>query len=116
MKTSSAIRKSFHPAKPLTRLHMPADFSISLDKYTSGRTVRIPAQFGPDQALSGFDPSYKNIVDYIVRITHRIWETDNREVEYIGETYSENSRVFDDYGLQLGCEKIISDTLSLIHI
>ena len=89
---------------------MPADFSISLDKYTSGRTVRIPAEFGPDQALSGFDPSYKNIVDYIVRITHRIWETDNREVEYIGETYSEDSRVFDDYGLQLGCEKIISDT------
>ena len=89
---------------------MPANFSISLDKYTSGRSVRIPTDFGPSQALSGFDPSYKNIVDYIVRITHRIWETDEREVEYIGETYSEDSRVFDDYGLQLGCKKIISDT------
>ena len=81
MKNSNAIRKSFHPAKPLTRRHMPDDFLISLDKYTSGRTVRIPSDFGPGQALSGFDPSYKNIVDYIVRITHRIWETDNRQVD-----------------------------------
>ena len=110
MDKNNTIRKSFHPAKPLARAHMPADYSISLDRYTSGRTVRIPSDFGPRQALSGFDPSYKNIVDYIVRITHRIWETDKREVEYIGETYSEDSRVFDDYGLQLGCKKIISDT------
>ena len=110
MDKNDTIRKSFHPAKPLTKAHMPADYSISLDRYTSGRTVRIPSDFGPRQALSGFDPSYKNIVDYIVRITHRIWETDKREVEYIGETYSEDSRVFDDYGLQLGCKKIISDT------
>ena len=110
MANTNSTRKSFHPAKPLTRDHMPYDFSISLDKYTSGHTVRIPSDFGPRQALSGFDPSYKNIVDYIVRITHRIWETDKREVEYIGETYSEDSRVFDDYGLQLGCKKIISDT------
>ena len=110
MDKNNTIKKSFHPAKPLTRAHMPADYSISLDRYTSGRTVRIPSDFGPRQALSGFDPSYKNIVDYIVRITHRIWETDKREVEYIGETYSEDSRVFDDYGLQLGCKKIISDT------
>ena len=110
MANTNPTRKSFHPAKPLNRGHMPSDFSISLDQYTSGRSVRIPADFGPSQTLSGFDPSYKNIVDYIVRITHRIWETDKREVEYIGETYSEDSRVFDDYGLQLGCRKIISDT------
>ena len=110
MANTNPTRKSFHPAKPLTRDHMPSDFSISLDQYTSGRSVRIPADFGPSQALSGFDQSYKNIVDYIVRITHRIWETDKREVEYIGETYSEDSRVFDDYGLQLGCKKIISYT------
>ena len=65
MDKNDTIRKSFHPAKPLTRAHMPADYSISLDRYTSGRTVRIPSDFGPRQALSGFDPSYKNIVDYL---------------------------------------------------
>ena len=65
MANTNFSRKSFHPAKPLTRDHMPYDFSISLDKYTSDHTVRIPSDFGPIQALSGFDPSYKNIVDYI---------------------------------------------------
>ncbi|MEM7505088.1 MAG: hypothetical protein AAF417_23900, partial [Pseudomonadota bacterium] len=40
--------------------------------------------------------------------TYKIWE--DREVEYIGNTYSDNSRVFDDYGLQLGNRKIIADT------
>lgn len=110
MSDKSNIGKSFHPAKPLIRSHMPCDFSISLEKYTSKRSVRIPSDFGLYQEMSGFDLTYKNIVDYIVRITHRIWETDRREVEYIGETYSEDSRVFDDYGLQLGSKKIISDT------
>ncbi|GIT70301.1 MAG: hypothetical protein Ct9H300mP28_01150 [Pseudomonadota bacterium] len=28
-----------------------------------------------------------------------------RDVEYILDTYSESSRVFDDYGLQLGNKK-----------
>lgn len=102
--------KSHHPAAPLARRHMPTRHDISLDAYTSGRTVRIPEDFGPAQRLSGFDPDYRNIVDYIVRITHRIWETDAREVEYIGDCYSDDSLVYDDYGLQIGNKKIIADT------
>ena len=46
MANTNPTRKSFHPAKPLTRDHMPSDFSISLDQYTSGRSVRIPADLG----------------------------------------------------------------------
>ena len=30
MANINPTRKSFHPAKPLTRNHMPSDFSISL--------------------------------------------------------------------------------------
>ena len=33
-------------------------------------------------------------------ITNKIWE--DREVEYIRDTYSDTSYVYDDYGLQLG--------------
>lgn len=73
---------SHHPAKPLRREHMPIDFNVSLARYTNERKVRIPDHYGPGQSLSGFDPDYQNIVDYIVRITHRIWETDEREVDY----------------------------------
>lgn len=101
---------SHHPAEPLKREHMPTGFDISLASYTNERTVRIPDDYGPGQNLSGFDPVYRNIVDYIVRITHRIWETDQREVEYIEDCYSDDSLVYDDYGLQTGNKKIVADT------
>lgn len=103
-------RGSFHPARPLGRAHMPTDFAISLAGYTGGGAVRIPTDFGPAQPMRGFDPDYRNIIDYIVRITYRIWETEAREVAYIEECYSPNSKVFDDYGLQRGNAKIVADT------
>ena len=102
--------ESHHPASPLSRADMPTDFSVSLKDYTNNRSVRIPDDPRPQQTLQGFDPDYRNIVDYIVRITHRIWETDQREVEYIGDCYSDDSLVYDDYGLQTGNKKIIADT------
>ncbi|MEM6985103.1 MAG: ester cyclase [Pseudomonadota bacterium] len=89
---------------------MPTDFSISLAHYTDNRRVRMPDDLGPAQSLNGFDPRYRNIIDYIVRITHRIWETDQREVDYIGACYAPDSMVYDDYGLQRGSKKIIADT------
>ncbi len=104
------MSRTGHEAPPLARAHMPTGFDISLGRYTRGRRVRIPDDFGPTQRLTGFDDTYRNIVDYIVRITYRIWETDARDVEYIGACYAPDSRVFDDYGLQLGNAKIIADT------
>ena len=98
-------------AAPLERQHMPTDYSISLADYTGRGTeheTRIPGDFGPEQSMRGFESTYQNIIDYIVRITYKIWE--DRDVEYIRDTYSDTSQVYDDYGLQLGCEKIISDT------
>ena len=90
---------------------MPTDYSISLSEYIGKGTQnekRIPDDFGIKQSLEGFDDIYQNIVDYIVRITYRIWE--DRDVEYILDTYSSFSKVFDDYGLQLGNQKIVDDT------
>jgi predicted ester cyclase len=104
-------------APPLQREHMPLDYRISLDKYVGRSGVgsgyidgeqRIPADFGPHQSMQGFEKTYCNIVDYIVRITYKIWE--DRDVEYIAETYSDQSKVYDDYGLQRGSAKIIADT------
>ncbi len=98
-------------AAPLAREHMPRDYTISLASYTRRGTpeeTRIPDDFGPHQSMRGFEETYRNIVDYIVRITYRIWE--DREVGYIAETYSDTSLVYDDYGLQRGCRKIIDDT------
>ena len=102
--------KSHHPAVALKRAHMPKGFDISLADYTKNGAHRIPPYLGPKQDMKGFDPEYRNIVDYIVRITYRIWETAAREVEYIGDCYSDDSLVYDDYGLQTGNKKIIADT------
>lgn len=109
------MQRSFHPAKPLLRSHMPVNFDISLDQYTNNRNVRLPVNFGPEQSLPGFDATYANIIDYIVRITYRIWESGDwsdapRQVGYISDCYSPDCRVYDDYGLQFGSDKIISDT------
>ena len=104
-------------APPLRREHMPVNYSLSLDRYVGRNGLgggfvdgesRIPDDFGPQQSLRGFEETYRNIIDYIVRITYKIWE--DRDVEYIAETYDDESQVFDDYGLQHGCRKIISDT------
>ncbi len=98
-------------AAPLQRRHMPAGYAVSLADYTKRgmpEEARIPKDFGPPQSLRGFEATYRNIIDYIVRITYRIWE--DREVEYIRATYADGARTYDDYGLQLGDEKIVQDT------
>ncbi|MEO6152760.1 MAG: ester cyclase [Croceibacterium sp.] len=43
-----------------------------------GRPMREQLEEGPRrQALDGFEPVYRDFVDYIVRCTHRIWEEKN---------------------------------------
>ena len=104
-------------AAPLAREHMPADYRISLDAYLGRAGIgnglsrderRIPDDYGARQSMRGFEAGYQNIIDYIVRITHRIWE--QGDFEYIGDTYAEDCRIYDDYGLQAGSAKIIADT------
>ena len=92
--------------------HMPKDFSISLEHYRRGGTeafLREEATHVATQSMRGFEPRFKNIVDYIVRITHEIWEEKN--IGYIYDTYSHDCRVWDDVGLQYGRDKIVADTV-----
>ena len=44
------------------------------------------------QSLDGFDACYTDIVDYIVRCTHRIW--DERDVGLIYTHYTHNAAVY----------------------
>lgn len=92
---------------------MPADFSISLD--AKGGTDRLLVDPGEKrvQSMRGFEETYVDIIDYIVRITHRIWE--EKDIGYIYDTYKHNSRVVDGYGLQYGRDKIVADTVHTIN-
>ena len=100
--------------KDLLPAQMPAGFSISLDAYRRGGTDafldRAPAGL-VHQNMRNFESSYVNIVDYIVRITHRIWE--EKDIGYIYDTYSHDCAVWDDFGLQYGREKIVADTIQM---
>lgn len=96
----------------LDKSQMPTDFAISLDAYRRGGTDNFIGK-APDglvaQPMRGFEPTYVNIVDYIVRITHRIWE--EKDIGYIYDTYSHDCTVWDDLGLQYGRDKIVADTV-----
>jgi len=92
---------------------MPSNYTISLG--TRGGTDRLLVNPGSErvQSMRGFEDTYVDIIDYIVRITHRIWE--EKDIGYIYDTYKHNSRVVDGYGLQYGRDKIVSDTVHTIN-
>ena len=91
----------------------PRDFTISLgEKGGSDRQLLHPAT-QTRQRMRGFDPAYVDIIDYIVRVTHRIWE--EKEIGYIYDTYRHNCRVVDDSGLQYGRDKIVADTVHTVN-
>ena len=94
-------------------LAMPGDFSISLA--AKGGTDKLLLDPGTErvQGMRGFEDQYVDIIDYIVRITHRIWE--EKQIGYIYDTYAHNSRVMDDHGLQYGRDKIVADTVHTIN-
>ena len=91
----------------------PSDFAISLA--AKGGTDHLLMNPGTERvhSMQGFDDTYVDIVDYIVRITHRIWE--EKQIGYIYDTYSHNSKVTSDSGLQCGRDKIIADTVHTIN-
>jgi hypothetical protein len=97
---------------PAPKRNMPADFSISLrprdhaDAVVSGRGQRR-------QPMRGFEEEYVDIVDYIVRITHRIWE--DQDVGYIYDTYSAGCCVTEEAGAKYGVERVVEETMQSIN-
>ena len=96
---------------------MPTDHTIRVD---SGHGVdephrvdrnRVPGQ--RRQPMRGFEETYTDIVDYIVRITHRIWE--DQDVGYIYDTYSPGCRLHGDDGFSYGVEQLVDGTIQTIN-
>jgi predicted ester cyclase len=61
------------------------------------------------QPMRGFDPVYTDIVDYIVRCTHRIW--DERDVGLIYTHYTHNAYVYLTTKTLYSREDIVHDTI-----
>ena len=61
------------------------------------------------QSMRGFEDQYVDLPDYIVRITHKIWE--ERGIGLIYNYYNHNSIVHSDYGTTHGVEPVVVSTL-----
>jgi predicted ester cyclase len=72
-------------------------------------TDLVPTDRPRVQSLRGFDPIYTDIVDYIVRCTHRIW--DERDIGLIYSHYTHNAAVYYNLGAIHDREAIVRDTI-----
>lgn len=92
--------------------HMPKDFSISLDAYRRGGTDaflgKTPAH-AVRHSMRGFEAQYANIIDYIIRITHQIWE--EKDIGYIYDTYSHDCMVWGELGLAAGRDLVVQHVI-----
>ena len=69
----------------------------------------VPENRARVQSMRGFDPCYTDIVDYIVRCTHKIW--DERDVGLIYTHYTHNCVLYNALGTMYTREQVILDTL-----
>ncbi len=53
--------------------------------------------------MQGFDPEFKDIVDYILRITYRIWE--GKQAGLCRDYYSEDCPVYTLAGYAEGADR-----------
>jgi predicted ester cyclase len=110
----SAHRDSASPSavQPAMSRTMPPDFTIAIVPGTGAdRPDRKPG--ARRQPMRGFEDTYVDIVDYIVRVTHRIWE--DQDVGYIYDVYGPACRVYEDTGLWSGVERVVAETMQSIH-
>lgn len=79
----------------------------------AGRTAdELLAQRPRRQALPGFEPVYSDIVDYIVRCTHRIWEEKN--VGLCRTHYADTCVMHTLNGPSSGLENVVQGTLAVL--
>ncbi len=69
----------------------------------------VPTGRPRSQSLRGFDQEYTDIVDYIVRCTHRIW--DERDVGLIYTHYTHNAVVYASLGNSYTREEVVRATI-----
>lgn len=75
-----------------------------------GDLTRILASNGSKPSpMKGFEPQYQDIVDYIVKITHEIWE--ERAIGRLYDLYGTNMVIHTTGGEMFGREKVIEASI-----
>lgn len=96
------------PAKPPRPPQDPAPQQV-LQVERRDYTDLAPTNRPRAQSMRGFDPIYTDIVDYIVRCTHRIW--DERDIGLIYTHYTHNAAIYYPLGAVYNREDIVRDTI-----
>lgn len=92
---------------------MPADFRIALSSKRAADTrINNPQPGARLQPMRGYEETFTDIVDFILRVTHHIW--DEKSVGYLYEHYRHNTTVVGDSGLVYGRDQVIEDTTQFI--
>lgn len=91
---------------------MPPDFAISVrSKRAADQLINRPG--GPrSQPMRGYEDTFSDIVDFILRVTHRIWE--EKALGYLYEHYAHNVYIVGDEGVVYGREQVIEDSIRLL--
>ncbi len=66
-----------------------------------------------EQTMKGFDPKYRDFVDYILRITHEIWE--EKGIGVIYDTYHNNVTMHLGSSNLVGIKDVVANTLATLH-
>lgn len=85
------------------------EISAALQVERHDYTDLAPKQRKRVQSMEGFDDIYTDIVDYIVRCTHLIW--DERDVGLIYSHYTHNCVLYGTMGTIYDRESIVRDTI-----
>jgi len=72
-------------------------------------TQLVPTDRPRVQSMRGFDDCYTDIVDYIIRCTHKIW--DERDIGLIYSHYTHNCVVYGVLGTMYDRETIVRETI-----
>jgi predicted ester cyclase len=98
---------------PTTALRRnPTDFSISLrNRLGTDQQLHNPGK--RQQSMRGFEDHYTDIVDYIIRATHRAWE--EKDIGYVYDFYRHNIVVRDEGGINYGRDRVIENSLGLMN-
>ena len=61
-------------------------------------------------AMAGFDPRYRDFVDYIIGITHEIWE--EKAIGKLYDYYANGVRMHTSSGMVYGRQAVLADTIA----
>ncbi|KAL5360769.1 hypothetical protein BJX96DRAFT_175612 [Aspergillus floccosus] len=95
----------YHIGEPQFREATKAALQVERHDYVD----LAPTQRKRAQPMEGFDNIYTDIVDYIVRCTHRIW--DERDIGLIYTHYTHNCVLYGTMGTIYDRESVVRDTI-----